>query len=80
MLAEKAIMESFWAKVPFGFDRLTAARAHLDPGLGPIWAWFTVTEIPTAATLWGGLIILSAVAVDAGVSAYKGASAKRALE
>ena len=39
--------------------------ALLEPVLGPIWAWFTVTEIPTAATLWGGLIILSAVAVDA---------------
>ena len=54
--------------------------ALLEPVLGPIWAWFTVTEIPTAATLWGGLIILSAVAADAGVSAYKGASAKRAVE
>tara|TARA_A100001037_G_C15035373_1_gene582962 strand:- start:747 stop:1100 length:354 start_codon:yes stop_codon:yes gene_type:complete len=54
--------------------------ALLEPVLGPIWAWLTVTEIPTAATLWGGLIILSAVAVDAGISTYKGASVKRAVE
>ena len=54
--------------------------ALLEPVLGPIWAWLTVTEIPTTATLWGGLIILSAVAVDAGISTYKGASAKRAVE
>jgi len=54
--------------------------ALLEPVLGPIWAWFTVTEIPTAATLWGGLVILSAVAVDAGISAYKGAPARRAAE
>tara|TARA_Y100001934_G_C12244943_1_gene722210 strand:+ start:78 stop:929 length:852 start_codon:yes stop_codon:yes gene_type:complete len=52
--------------------------ALLEPVLGPIWAWLTVTEIPTAATLWGGLIILSAVAIDAGFSALKGASDRRA--
>ncbi len=78
-------------QVGFGFTLLILGARHvpaaqvgllalLEPVLGPIWAWLTVTEIPTAATLWGGLIILSAVAVDAGISTYKGASAKRAVE
>ena len=51
--------------------------ALLEPVLGPIWAWLTVTEIPAEATLWGGLIILGAVATDAGISALKGVSNKR---
>jgi drug/metabolite transporter (DMT)-like permease len=53
--------------------------ALLEPVLGPIWAWLTVTEIPTTATLWGGLIILSAVILDAGLSVFKGTSDKRAV-
>jgi drug/metabolite transporter (DMT)-like permease len=51
--------------------------ALLEPVLGPIWAWLTVTEIPAEATLWGGLIILGAVAMDAGISALKSGSNKR---
>ena len=50
--------------------------ALLEPVLAPIWAWFTVSEIPTVATLWGGIIILSAVAVDAGLSVLRGVSKK----
>jgi len=50
--------------------------ALLEPVLAPIWAWFTVSEIPTAATLWGGVIILSAVAVDAGLSVLRGVAKK----
>ena len=54
--------------------------ALLEPVLGPIWAWLTVTEIPVEATLWGGLIILGAVATDAGISALKGVSNKRTAD
>ena len=50
--------------------------ALLEPVLAPIWAWFTVSEFPTVATLWGGVIILSAVAVDAGLSVLQGVSKK----
>ena len=53
--------------------------ALLEPVLGPTWAWLTVTEIPAEATLWGGLIILGAVATDAGISALKGVSNKRTV-
>ena len=53
--------------------------ALLEPVLAPIWAWFTVSEIPTVATLWGGVIILSAVAVDAGLSVLRGVSKKNSV-
>jgi len=53
--------------------------ALLEPVLAPIWAWFTVFEIPTVATLWGGVIILSAVAVDAGLSVLRGVSKKNSV-
>ena len=45
--------------------------ALIEPVLGPIWAWLTVTEIPSNATLLGGFIILTAVGIDAAIAAYR---------
>ena len=36
----------------------------IEPILGPLWAWLVVAEAPAAATLIGGAVILSAVAVQ----------------
>lgn len=38
--------------------------ALAEPTLGPLWAWLVVAEVPAAATVIGGAVILSAVAVQ----------------
>ena len=38
--------------------------ALAEPTLGPLWAWLVVAEVPAAATVIGGVVILSAVAVQ----------------
>jgi drug/metabolite transporter, DME family len=38
--------------------------ALAEPTLGPLWAWLVVAEVPAPATLIGGAVILSAVAVQ----------------
>ncbi|MHC8598168.1 DMT family transporter [Arenicellales bacterium IMCC55707] len=45
--------------------------ALIEPVLGPVWAWLTVAEIPSDATLLGGFIILTAVGIDAAIAAYR---------
>jgi drug/metabolite transporter (DMT)-like permease len=36
----------------------------IEPILGPVWAWLVVGEVPAAATVVGGGVILSAIAVQ----------------
>lgn len=36
--------------------------------LAPVWVWWVLHETPTAATLWGGALILSTIAIHAGIS------------
>ena len=38
--------------------------ALVEPMLAPLWAWLIVAEVPAPATVFGGLVILSAVAVQ----------------
>ena len=38
--------------------------ALIEPTLGPLWAWLVVAEVPARATVLGGAVILSAVAVQ----------------
>jgi drug/metabolite transporter, DME family len=38
--------------------------ALIEPTLGPLWAWLIVAEVPVPATIIGGGVILSAVAVQ----------------
>ncbi|HCX87398.1 MAG TPA: hypothetical protein DG761_05195 [Gammaproteobacteria bacterium] len=49
--------------------------ALVEPVLGPVWAWFTVSEVPAEATFIGGAIILAAVGIDAAISAARSARA-----
>ena len=41
-----------------------ALLALIEPMLGPLWAWLAVSEVPAAATVAGGAVILSAIAVQ----------------
>jgi drug/metabolite transporter (DMT)-like permease len=41
-----------------------ALLALIEPMLGPLWAWLVVSEVPAAATVVGGAVILSAIAVQ----------------
>jgi drug/metabolite transporter, DME family len=41
-----------------------ALLALIEPMLGPLWAWLVVAEVPALATVVGGAVILSAVAVQ----------------
>ena len=45
--------------------------ALVEPVLGPVWAWLTVSEMPAQATLVGGVVILAAVGIDAAISAAR---------
>ncbi len=45
--------------------------ALVEPVLGPVWAWLTVSEMPAQATFIGGAIILAAVGIDAAISAVR---------
>ena len=45
--------------------------ALVEPVLGPVWAWLTVSEMPAQATLVGGAVILAAVGIDAAISAAR---------
>jgi len=45
--------------------------ALVEPVLGPVWAWLTVSEMPAQATFIGGAIILVAVGIDAAISAVR---------
>lgn len=51
-----------------GSRRVPAAQLVLltlvEPMLGPVWAWLVVGEVPAAATVVGGGVILSAIAVQ----------------
>lgn len=46
--------------------------ALAEPTLGPLWAWLAVAEVPAAATVLGGAVILSAVAVQVLLSSARG--------
>jgi len=41
-----------------------ALLALIEPMLGPLWVWLVVAEVPAAATVIGGGVILSAVAIQ----------------
>ncbi|WP_240753926.1 DMT family transporter [Natronospirillum operosum] len=36
--------------------------------LAPLWVWWALSEEPTAATLWGGALILTTIAIHASIS------------
>jgi drug/metabolite transporter, DME family len=38
----------------------------LEIALGPLWVWLVLSERPSAATLAGGVVVVGAVAVQAG--------------
>jgi drug/metabolite transporter (DMT)-like permease len=37
----------------------------LEPVLGPIWTWLAVGEVPASSTIYGGAILLAALAFNA---------------
>ena len=53
--------------------------ALIEPVLGPLWAWLAVAEVPAAATVLGGAVILSAVAVQVSISNARGDQFSAAL-
>ena len=46
--------------------------ALLEPILGPVWVWVLLGEIPGAATLTGGTIVLAAVLANEALAAWRG--------
>ena len=53
--------------------------ALIEPVLGPLWAWLAVSEVPAVATVVGGAVILSAVAVQVLISNARGYQFSTAL-
>jgi drug/metabolite transporter (DMT)-like permease len=41
-----------------------ALLALLEAVLGPLWAWLGANEIPSSSTLWGGAVVLGALALN----------------
>lgn len=43
----------------------------LEAVIGPVWAWYFITQAPSAQTMLGGAIILATLAVHFGVGLYR---------
>jgi drug/metabolite transporter (DMT)-like permease len=55
-----------------------ALTGRLGIVLAPLWAWLGAGEVPAEATLWGGAIVLAAVAGQGLLNLRRGAPAKSA--